>query len=66
MTLSYQTYFVMYEHRTEFSDTARVNQATITIFGLSELRIRAELERLRPDHRDIVILDVAPVRHTDD
>lgn len=62
MTLSYETYLIIYEHRTENSDTARVNQATITIYGASELKIRAELARLRPDHRDIVILDAALVR----
>jgi hypothetical protein len=63
MTPTYETYVVVYEHRTEFSDTARVNQATITIYGAGELRIRAELERLRPGHKDIVILDAALVRH---
>lgn len=62
MTLSYETYLVIYEHRTEHSDTARVNQATITIYGASELKIRAELERLRPDHRGIVVLEAALVR----
>lgn len=62
MTPTYETYFVVYEHRTEFSDTARVNQATITIYGVSELKMRAELQRLRPEHREIVILEAAPVR----
>jgi len=59
MSLSYETYLVVYEHRTENSLTARVNQATITIYGAGELRIKAELERQRPEHRDIVVLDVA-------
>ena len=63
MTPTYQTFNVVYEHKTTFSDTGRVNRATVTIYGMSELQIRAEIERMRPGHRDIVILEVAPIQH---
>lgn len=62
MRLSYETYRVVYRHGTESSDTTRVNEATITTYGASELNLRAELARLRPDHRDIVVLEIAPTR----
>lgn len=53
----YETFFVTYEHRTTSSDTVRTNSATITIYGASELKLKAEIERQRPDQKDVLLLD---------
>ena len=58
--MTYETFHVLYEHRTTSSDTVRQNRATVTMYGASELKLRAEIERQRPDHRDVVLLEVQP------
>lgn len=62
MTPGYETYLIVYEHRTESSDTPRVNQAMITMYGASELALRKAIATQRPDHRDIIILEAALIR----
>ena len=58
MTLSYRTYHVTYEHSTETSDNIRQNQATVIVYGGGELRLRSEIERQRPAHKNISILRI--------
>lgn len=55
---SYNTFEVDYEHTTEASNTVRQNRATITIWGDSEFKVKAELEKQRPEHKNIVILSI--------
>jgi hypothetical protein len=59
MALSYQTFDVSYEHTTENSDTVRQNRATVTVYGGGEFKLKAEIERQRPEHRNINILEAA-------
>lgn len=58
MALSYETYFVVFEHCTEWSDTVRQNQSTITTYGVSEQKLREALAILHPSYRNIVILEM--------
>jgi hypothetical protein len=58
MSLSYQTYDVSYEHTTESSDMVRQNRAVVTVYGGGEFKLKAEIERQRPDHRNVNILGV--------
>ena len=57
MTLSYQTFDVIYEHTTENSDTVRQNRTTVTLYGGGEFKLKAEIERQRPEHRNVNILE---------
>lgn len=56
--LKYRTFDVEFEHKTESSDTARVNRRVITIYGESEFKAKAEIERQNPEFRDVVILEM--------
>ncbi len=60
MTLSYRTFDVIYEHTTENSDTVRQNRATVTVFEAGVFTLKSEIERQRPEHKNVTILcDVA-------
>lgn len=66
MRATYRTYDVTYEHTTANSDTIRQNRATVTVLGCGEFKLKAEVERLRPQHRCVVILNAcARDRSTD-
>ena len=56
----YVTYDVRYEHVTESSDTVRQDRAIVTVYGGGELAIKQAIERQRPGHRSIIILEVNP------
>jgi hypothetical protein len=56
----YVTYDVRYEHVTESSDTVRQDRALVTAYGGGELAIKQAIERQRPGHRSIIILEVHP------
>jgi hypothetical protein len=59
MTTGYRTYDVLYEHSTADSDNVRQNRIVVTAWGgKSEFKMKSEIERQRPSHRDIVILDI--------
>ena len=60
MTPTYQRVVVTFEHTTIESDTPRVNRATLTVYGDSELAVLAELKRQRPELREISLLEVEP------
>lgn len=56
----YVTYDVRYEHVTESSDTVRQDRAIVTVYGGGELAIKQAIERQRPGHKSIIILEVHP------
>jgi hypothetical protein len=56
----YVTYDVRYEHLTESSDTVRQDRAIITVYGGGELAIKQAIERQRPGHKSIIIIEVHP------
>jgi hypothetical protein len=56
-TASYTTYDVLYEHTTADSDTVRQNRAIVTVYGRSELKLKAAIEHERPSNRNVTILD---------
>lgn len=56
--LGYVTWDVSYEHTTAGSDNVRQNRATVTVYGGGgELKLKFEIEKQRPDHKNVVILD---------
>lgn len=56
--LTYNTFDVQFEHTTTDSETVRVNRRIITIYGESEFKAKAELERQEPSFRNVVILEM--------
>jgi hypothetical protein len=60
MALSYQTFDVVYEHTTANSDTVRQNRATMTVYGGGLFKLKAEIERQRPSHLRVNILEANP------
>lgn len=54
----YETFDVTYEHRTGCSQMLRTNSATITVYGASELKLKSEIEKQRPDHTDVTLLEI--------
>ena len=45
------------EHTTEHSDTVRQNRAVVTVYGDGEFKLKAEIERQRPEHENVNILE---------
>ena len=58
MTSLYRSVSVTFEHGLEGSDQRRVNRAVITVYGVSEFAILAELQRQYPAYTNISILEV--------
>ena len=54
---SYKTFDVQFEHTAD-GGTKQVNRQTITIYGESELKARAELESSRHNFKEVVILEM--------
>lgn len=52
----YKTFDVEFEHTTTDSSTPRQNRRVITIWGDSEFKAKAEIERQEPSFRNVVIL----------
>lgn len=61
MQARYATYLVMYEHTMSGSDTVRPNFIMLCCYGRSEHKFKFEIQRERPDHRNVVILEVTQV-----
>ena len=56
--MGYHTYSVDFEHSTKASDTRRQNWALITLWGETELAVKAALEKSNPEWVDVVILSI--------
>lgn len=56
--MRYHTFSVEFEHSTKASDTRRQNWALITLWGETELAVKAALEKSYPEWVDIVILSL--------
>ena len=56
--MSYNTFSVEFEHATKASDTRRQNWALITLWGETDLAVKAALEKSNPEWVDVVILSI--------
>lgn len=55
--MPYHSVSVVFEHTFAGSDTRRVNQAVLTVYGESEFAMLAELRRQHPSYEHVVVLE---------
>lgn len=56
----YRTFSVLFEYSTGGSGQRKINRLVVTVWGDSDLAIRAEIERQHPEFGDITIVSVEP------
>lgn len=58
----YETFDVRYEHTDADGANRTVNRAIVTCYGGGELLLRREIERERPSHHNVTVLEVTRLR----